>query len=91
MVRNNIGEVLDIRADNIQRAGSALHAEALAALHGLDRAEQLGMTIIILETHASNPGRALMTGQMDCGLEGALFRQIRLAMLRNFVSYRACL
>jgi len=41
-VRNNTGEVLDIGEGSIQREGSALHAEALAAPHGLDRAEQLG-------------------------------------------------
>jgi ribonuclease HI len=56
-VRNNTGEVLDIGAGNIQRAGSTLYAEALVALHGLERAEQLRITRIILETDASNLGR----------------------------------
>jgi ribonuclease HI len=86
VVRNNTGEVLDTGAGNIQRAGSALHAEALAALYGLERAKQLGMTRIILETDASNLGKALTTSLMDCGPEEALFRRIRLAMARNIVS-----
>jgi len=86
VVRNNTGEVMDIGAGNINRAGSALHAEALAALYGLERAEQLGMTRIIVETDASNLYKALTTRLMDGGPEGALFRQIRLAMNRNFVS-----
>ncbi|CAD6336012.1 unnamed protein product [Miscanthus lutarioriparius] len=86
VVRNNAGAVLDIGAGNIQRARSALHADALAALYGLERAEQLGMTRIILETDASNLGKALTTILMDSGPEGALFRQIRFAMARNFVS-----
>jgi ribonuclease HI len=37
VVRNNAGDVLDIGAGNIQRASSALYAEALAALYGLER------------------------------------------------------
>jgi hypothetical protein len=38
-------------------AGNTLYAEALVALHGLERAEQLRITRIILETDASNLGR----------------------------------
>jgi ribonuclease HI len=37
VVRNNASDVLDIGACNIQRASSALHVEALAALYGLER------------------------------------------------------
>jgi ribonuclease HI len=83
-VRNNTGDVLDIGVGSIQRAGSSLHAEALAALHGLERAEQPGMTRVILETDASNLGKALTTNLLDSNLEGVLFRQIRSAMARNF-------
>ncbi|WVZ62142.1 hypothetical protein U9M48_011922 [Paspalum notatum var. saurae] len=72
VVRNNAGVVLDIGTGSIQRAGSALHAEALAALHGLERAEELGMTRIILETDASNLGKALTTDRFDSSLEGWL-------------------
>jgi hypothetical protein len=86
VVRNNTGDVLDIGVGSIQRAGSSLHAEALAALHGLERAEQPGMTRVILETDASNLGKALTTNLLDSNLEGVLFRQIRSAMARNFVS-----
>jgi hypothetical protein len=86
VVRNNAGVALDIGTGSIQRAGSALHAEALAALYGLERAEELGMTRIILETDALNLGKALTTDQFDSSLEGVLFRQIRLVMATNFVS-----
>ena len=58
---DNTCSVLDIGAGFIQRAASALHAEALAAFHGLSRAAQLGMTRIQLETVASNLGKALAT------------------------------
>jgi len=86
VVWNNTGDVLDTGAGNINRAGYALHAEALAVLYGLERAEHLGMTRIIVETDASNLCKALTTRLMDGGPEGALFRQIRLAMSRDFVS-----
>lgn len=66
MARDNTGAVLDIGAGNIQRAGSVLHAEALAALYGLERATQLGMTRVILETDASNLGKALTTSMIVC-------------------------
>jgi hypothetical protein len=59
----------------------------LVALHGLERAEQPRITRIILETDASNLGKALTTSVMDCGPERVLFRQIRLAIVRNFVPY----
>jgi ribonuclease HI len=78
--------VLDIGAGVIQRAASALHAEALAAFHGLSRAAQLGMTRIQLETDASNLCKALTTECLDSSPEDALFRQIRVMMANNFVS-----
>jgi len=52
----------------------------------LERVEHLGMAWIILETDASNLGKALTTSLMGDGPEGALLRQIQLAMNRNFVS-----
>jgi ribonuclease HI len=88
VARDSTGSVLDIGAGSIQRAASVLQAEALAAFHGLSRAVQLGMTRIILETDASNLGKALTTDQMDIWLSGGcLFRQIREMMASNFVSY----
>jgi ribonuclease HI len=74
VVRNSGGDVLDIGVGSIQRADSALHAEALADLHGLERAEQLGITRDILEIDASNLGKALTTNLLDSSLEGVLFR-----------------
>jgi hypothetical protein len=85
-MRNSTGAVLDTGAGNINRAGSSLHAEALVAFYGLERAEELGMTRIILEIDTSNLGKALTSTLMDDGPEGGLFRQIWLAMRRNFVS-----
>jgi hypothetical protein len=58
----------------------------LAALHGLERATQLGMARLSLEIDASNLGKALTTTKLDCGPEETLFRQIRATMVRNIVS-----
>ncbi|KAG0513240.1 hypothetical protein BDA96_10G084700 [Sorghum bicolor] len=54
VARDSTGSVLDVGAGFIQRAASPLHAEALAAFHSLNRAAQLGMTRIKLETDATN-------------------------------------
>ena len=86
MARDSTGSVLDVGAGFIQRAASPLHAEALVAFHSLNRAAQLEMTRIKLETDATNLGKALTTECFDSSPEGALFRQIRVMMANNFVS-----
>jgi hypothetical protein len=86
VARDNTCSVLDIAAGFIQRVASALHAKALAALHGLSRAVQLRMTRIQLEKIASNLGKTLTTECLDSSSEGALFRQIRIMIANNFVS-----
>jgi ribonuclease HI len=86
VARDNTGAVLDAGAGFIQRAASALHAEALAAYQGLSRASHIGMTRVQLETDASNLGKALTSKCLDNSPEGALFRQIYVMMSNNFVS-----
>ena len=43
----------------LQRLSSPLHAEAVGALRGVERAVHLGMTHVVLETDASALGEAL--------------------------------
>ncbi|TVU38231.1 hypothetical protein EJB05_11588, partial [Eragrostis curvula] len=86
IARDRDGIFLDGGAGNITRAMSVLHAEAMAALHGLQRAAQLGMPRIILETDAANLGRALTSDDMDLSPEGGIFKIIRSFMESNFVS-----
>jgi ribonuclease HI len=86
VARDGTGSVLDSGAGSIKRAASALHAKAVAAFQGLSRAAQIGMTRVQLETDASSLGKALTSECLDNSPEGALFGQIRVIMLNNFVS-----
>lgn len=49
VVRDSHGNFLEAGCGNLQRLSSALQGEALAALHSLERAVQLGMSRVILE------------------------------------------
>ncbi|OQU89062.1 hypothetical protein SORBI_3002G141050 [Sorghum bicolor] len=62
VARDNTGAVLDIGAGFIQRAASALHAEAMAAYQDLSRAAHIGMTRVQLEMDASNLGKGKSLG-----------------------------
>jgi hypothetical protein len=60
----------------------------LAALYALQRAAQLGMTNVILETDASVLGYVLKLMELDRSPFGALFIQIRELMYFYFNSCR---
>ena len=96
VARDNDGVFLEAGAGNISRAADALQAEAMAALRGLEKAAELGMTRIVLETDAATLGNALTLEVMDRSSNGCLFRQIRDFMSSQFVQFeisvcsRAC-
>jgi hypothetical protein len=71
------GEVLLTGAGKISRAASALQTEVVAALKAFQRAAQLGMTHIILETDASVVASALCSMEIDRSANGCLVRQIQ--------------
>jgi len=58
VVRNS-RDVLEVEFGRLQRLSSPLHAEAVGALRGVERAVHLGMTHVVLETDASALGEAL--------------------------------
>jgi hypothetical protein len=53
----------------------------------VQRAAQLGMSCIILETDATNLGKALTTKELDRSANGSLFRQIRDLLINAFSFY----
>jgi len=83
-----MGQFLEGGVRNISRVTCPLQAEALAALYALQRAAQLGMTNVILETDASVLGGALKSAEMDRSPFGALFIQIRELMYFHFNNCR---
>ena len=87
VARNSEGDFLDGGAGSIIRVFDVLQAEALAALHAVQRAAQLGMSRIILETDAANLGKALTTKDLDRSANGSLFRQIRDLLINDFSFY----
>ena len=56
---------------------NALQAETIGVQKCLQRAADLGMTRIILETDAVTLGKALTSSCLDRSSNGCLFRQIR--------------
>jgi len=87
VARNSEGDFLDGGAGSIIRVFDVFQAEALAALHAVQRAAQLGMSRIILETDATNLGKALTTKELDRSANGSLFRQIRDLLINDFSFY----
>ena len=91
MVRDSKGEVLLAGAGKIPRAASALQTEVIAALKALQRAAQLGMTHVILETDASVLASALRSMEIDRSVNGCLLRQIQDLMRMEFSCCRVSL
>ena len=84
VVRDSNGEVLLVGAGKISRAASAIQIEGIAALKAIQRAAQLGMTRIILETDASVLVSALRSIDIDRSVHGCLVRQIQDLMQMHF-------
>jgi hypothetical protein len=76
VARDSEGNFLEGGAGNIPRAASALHAESLRIMKSLERAAELGMTRIILETDAALVAKAITSTELDRSTFGCLFRQI---------------
>lgn len=81
---DHAGVFLDGGAGNISRALSPIHAEAIVALQGLERASSSGMNRIILETDAANLAVAITSAELDGSPEGALYKKIREFVAGNF-------
>ncbi|KAK3157436.1 hypothetical protein QOZ80_2AG0122210 [Eleusine coracana subsp. coracana] len=84
VARDSAGEVMDIGAGNINRVASALQAEAMAAMKGLQRAAEIGMNRIIIEMDAANLGAALRSDARDRSSEGGLIENIKEFISRSF-------
>jgi ribonuclease HI len=84
VVRNTNGEVLLAGAGNICHVASALHAETIAALKGVQQVARLGMQHIILETDASILASAINATGIDRSPIGCLVYQIRDLMQSDF-------
>jgi hypothetical protein len=84
VVRDDEGSYLDGDCGKLSRVASPLQGEALAALFALERASNLGMSRIILETNATELKKALTTTNLDRSVEGCLFMQIRSFMNASF-------
>ncbi|RLN12582.1 hypothetical protein C2845_PM09G13770 [Panicum miliaceum] len=72
-------------AGSFPRVASALQAETLAVLRSLQRAAELEMTRLVIETDAATVGRALRSTDLDRSPNGCLFSQIREFMMSQFI------
>ena len=71
----------------LQRLSSPLHVVTVGALRSVEHAVQLGMTHIVLEIDAAVLGEALRSSAWDRSPYGALFRQTRDLLFRNYMLY----
>jgi ribonuclease HI len=93
VARNNIGEFLEGGCGNLCRVATSFEAEALAALHSLQRVAQLGMLRIILETDVTELVQGLTSVDLDQSVDGRLLMQIRdfIGLSFNYCDIRHCL
>jgi ribonuclease HI len=66
---------------------SALHAEVMACLQALQAAIEWGMVHVQIETDSTTLVRALQGTEHDLCPEGILFREMRIFLQLNFVSW----
>jgi ribonuclease HI len=66
---------------------SALHAEAMACLQALQAATEWGMVHVQIETDSTILVRALQGTEHDRCPEGLLFREMRIFLQLNFLSW----
>jgi hypothetical protein len=93
MARDYEGVYLEGGCGSLPHVANPLQGEAMAALCSSLRAAQLGMSMILLETDATELKRALTMTYWDRSVDGVLFRHIRSFMNFEFdqCTVRYCL
>ena len=86
LARDSRGQFLEGGCSNLIRVAGPLQAEALAALHSLERVYQLGMARIILETDTTDLVKGLTSEDLDMSVDGGLFIQIR-EIINNYFDH----
>lgn len=84
VIRDEHGEVKAAGAGKLERVTDALHAEALAMLHAIHTASQMGCHKVLLETDSAQLKTAVTTEDCDLAVLGAIFRDIKFQLCVGF-------
>ena len=86
IIRDHDGVFLAAGAGALTGLSSALHAESIACMKGLEIAAFLGMQNVLIETDAEILKAALTSQEYDLSALGVLFREIKCRMFSEFVN-----
>ncbi|CAM0913463.1 unnamed protein product [Alopecurus aequalis] len=96
IARDRQGTVIFAAAGKILNACDAMHAEALAVMHGIRQADRMGIGRIVVATDSLNLKQALTSSSYDQAKLGHLFLDIKYHLTMEFHDYavqycpRAC-
>ncbi|KAM3405038.1 hypothetical protein ACQJBY_007869 [Aegilops geniculata] len=84
VIRNNFGTVIAAGAGNLEQVSDALHSEALAMLHAVNTAIQMGCHQVIVETDSVQLKIAVSNEDYDLSALGAIFKDIKFQLRVGF-------
>lgn len=94
--RDHDGDVVVTAAGRLAHAQDVLQTEAEACLQALYKAQELGISRVVVETEAMLLVQAIKTSNFDLSPNGVLFREIKAFATLNFSDFcvincpRAC-
>lgn len=87
IIRDSDGDIVSAGRGRVDALLSALQAEAIACLHGVQKATDLGIGRAILETDAALICQAIAAQSADLSLAGHfLIHELKDAVMNNFIS-----
>lgn len=86
MIREWDGGVISAGYGKLENVGEAFHAEIIACLQGLQRAADLGVQTMILETEASMVAQAMKSTDYDRSSASGLIWEMKNLLACNFTS-----
>ena len=87
VIREWDGGVISAGYGKLDNVGEAFHAEIISCLQGIQRAADLGMQRMILETDASMVAQAMKSTDYDRSSASGLIWEMKDLLARNFTSF----
>ena len=84
VIRNDCGMVIAAGAGNLGQVSDALHSEAMAMLHAINAAIQMGCHCVIMETDSVQLQSAVNNEDYDLSTLGAIFKDIKFKLRVSF-------
>jgi ribonuclease HI len=87
VIRESDGGVISAAYGNLENVGEAFHAEVIACLQAIQRAADLGVQRVILETDASMVVQAVKSSDYNRSSAGGLIWEMNDLLASNFASF----